>query len=128
MGDHHNSGMHAAVHLCETFQQHAGRLGIQGAGGFIRQYQAGPCNQRSGTGTALPLSAGHFIGKLGKDIAYAEFLRHLRHFSRDFRGRGSLNDRGERNILFNGQGIQQIEILKDKPQIFLPEFGQSVFL
>ena len=75
MGNHDDQTI-LSHFLQDVHDLHAG-LGVQCAGGLIRQDDVGIVHQRTGNGHALHLAAGHLGGLLAQLIAQTYILQHL---------------------------------------------------
>ncbi len=124
VGDHENGSVHGPVHLRHDLQQIFGRLGIQSAGGFVGQKQGLSRHHGAGAGGALLLPAGYLIGEFGQNIGDAQLLRHILHLLLYGRRLRVCQRESQTDVFFNGQRIEEVEVLKYEPQLLASETGQ----
>lgn len=123
MGHHQDRSPQLRMDVLQRSQKQLRRVTVQCSGGFIRQDKFRGMYKSPCTRTALLLSARYLIGIFVQDISNAQLSSSLLHLGFDlFRGR-FLDRKSQCNIFPQGQGIQQVEILKNKAQIFPPEPG-----
>lgn len=123
MGHHQDRSPQLRMDVLQRSQKQLRRVAVQCSGGFIRQDQFRGMYKSPCTRTALLLSARYLIGIFVQDISNAQLSSSLLHLGFDlFRGR-FLDRKSQCNIFPQGQGVQQVEILKNKAQIFPPEPG-----
>ena len=122
MGDHQDR-LTAAVDAREQAQQLVGGLGVQRAGGLVRQQQPGPGDQCPGDGRALLLTAGDLVGVLLQKVGDGQLVGdgpqpplHL------VVGEARQHQR-QIDVVFHGEGVQQIELLEHEAQLVPAECG-----
>ena len=123
VGDHED-GLTLAIDLFKHPQKIRRGRRIQGTGGLVRQEQLGAGDHGPGHGGALLLAAGYLIGELVQDVLDAQRLgqgqQGLLHLLHTF----SRQNQGQEDIVLNGKGIQQVELLEYKAQVVPAEGGQ----
>ena len=100
-------------------------MAVQRAGGLVGQQQLGVIDDGPGAGTPLLLASGHMVGVLIQDVPDIQLLGHLPDAGLHLTGGRSIDGQRQGDILGDGQGIQQIEVLEDKAQVFPTEPGQG---
>ena len=88
---------------------------VQRAGRFIRQDQLWVCDDGPGDRRTLFLASGDFVGVLFQNFPDPQFLcdwlQPPAHFGIALSGQHQRQE----NIVLYGKGIQQIEVLENKP-------------
>ena len=123
----HQNGLTLKVNSFKNSQQVFGGFGIEGAGGFIRQDYPRVCNQRSGYSRPLFLSAGNFIGIPFQDLGETKLHGDRCQASLHLTDISAVQYQWKQNVILEGEGIQQIEILKDEAKVlqYLEQAAQS---
>ena len=112
MGDH----QHSDAHLADTLQQlhHLkAQLGVDVAGGLVRNHQLGGVGQGAGHSHTLLLTAGEQVGVDLCLVLQVDKLQHVIHALLDLLVPDGGNMHGKGNILVHSHGGDQPEILKD---------------
>ena len=127
MSNHHD-GLTAGIQTVEQAQQLIRGLGVQRAGGFVRQNQLGLGDHRPGHGGALLLTAGDLIGIFFQQPGDAQACRqvfeppvHLGVFH-------AREHKGQIDVVLQGEGVQQVKILEYKAQIVPAEPAELLVL
>ena len=111
---HHEDGLAVGVHLGEDAQQPVGGLGVQRSRGLVGQHDLRGGDQCPGHRRALLLAAGDLIGIFLQKFFDAQLPGQ--------RGKPAFHSvvpaarqhQGKEDIVLQGQGVQQIEILEDE--------------
>ena len=110
----------------EGVEQHLGRVAVQRAGGLVGQQEPRGVDEGPGAGTALPLPARHLVRVLVQDVLDVQPAGHFFHAGLHRGGRGVVDSQHQGDVLSDGQGVQQVEVLKDEAQLFPAEPGQRL--
>ena len=127
MGDH-KDGLAHAVDSREEAQQLVGGAGIQGAGGLVGQDDLRGSDQGAGDGSALLLAAGDLVGILLQQAFNAQGHRDGHQGGVHFAVALTGQDQGQADIVLEGEGIQQVELLEHKTQVVPAEGSDLAFL
>ena len=112
MGNH----QHSDAHLADTLQQlhHLkAQFGVDVAGGLVRNHQLGGVGQCAGHSHTLLLTAGEQVGVDLCLVLQVDKLQHVIHALLDLLVPDVGNMHGKGNVLVNGHGGDEPEILKD---------------
>ena len=127
VGDH-NNGLTGLIDAVEQVQKIICGAGIQRTGGLICKDQFGLGDQSPGHSGPLLLSAGDFVGvffkKSGDTKAGGQIFEasvHLRVFHTGQHQR-------QIDVVLQGEGVQQVEVLKHKAQVIPAEAGELLVL
>ena len=126
MRDHHDGRTAFLIQIAEAFQQHFRRLGIERTCRLVCKHKLRVCNDGTSRSDTLFLTAGHLIGIFLQDFGNAELFSNRFDRCVDLTCRTLLNGKRKGYVLIGGQGIKQVEILKDEAQFFTAEFIQSL--
>ena len=120
MGDEHH-GIPLLIQLLEEAQHLPARPGIQRAGGLIRQNDRGIPRQCSRDGYPLLLTAGKLDGQIFLLVSQAHTAQR-RHcpLLPLFRADTGVQQ-GQLHVFQHGQFGDQVVLLEDKPQHFVPD-------
>ena len=121
---HHKNGMALCMYGREQVQKFLCRSGVQGSCRLIRQDQPGIGDQRPGYCRPLLLASGDFIGIFLQYVCDSQFSGHRKDLCLHFPVMLSFQDQRQINIVPDRKSIQEIKILKDKPQIISSKAGQ----
>ena len=92
-------------------------FGIQFSGRFVRQDQLRLLQQGSGNGDSLLFSAGKLIWSMRQSVFQTEATEQFDRFTALFRS-NSARQKRDQGVIDSRQVGQQIETLKDKPDLF----------
>ena len=124
----HEDGLAHTVDIREKAEQFVRGFGIQGAGGLIGEDHFRLCDQGAGNGRTLFLTAGDFIGILFQQVFNPQGNRNGHkgspHFLIVFTGQ----HQGQVDIIFQGEGVQQVEFLEYKAQVVTAEGSHFILL
>src|SRR5262249_44253093 len=115
--DHQDCGLLLLVKFLEHLQQRARRSRVEIAGWFVGQQQSWLVNHRASYRSALLLTAGDLIRITLHIVSNAQKLHNLCHALRNFFTALAIQAQWQRYVLSQGQGVQQVEVLKDKTEI-----------
>ncbi len=100
--------------------------GVEVAGGFVGEDEAGAVDERTGDGDALHLAAGKLGGKGVGAVGDADALEEGVDAGGTFGGWGAEELEGELDVLGGGQRGQQVEELEDRADALATESGEAV--
>ena len=123
VGDHQN-GLPGAVQLPEQLQQGVGGPGVQCAGGLVRQDQLGVCDEGTGHGRPLLLTAGDLVGIFRQNVRDAQLVRDGAELSLHLPVVGARQHQGQIDVVLKREGVQQVEVLEHEPQVGPAEGSQ----
>ena len=109
--DHDDRDMYLVDGLEQLHDVHA-ELGVDVAGGLVRNDELGPVRQRAGHRHALLLAAGKFVRQAVHLILQADEGQRERHAVLDGLGRDIGHAHGESHVLVDGHCRDQAEILE----------------
>ena len=128
MGDHKDCGAKLPVKHHKGLHQVPGRVGIQGTGRLISQYEPGTGSDCPCTGASMPLSAGYLAGELVQDIFYFQSGCSLQCDFGDLCSGKFFYCEGKRYIFPQGQSVQQVIILENESQMLSAELCHLVWV
>ena len=120
----HKNGLSHAVDLLENTEQAVRRFRIQRSGRLVSQHDLRVGDQSAGNCRTLFLPAGYLIRVFFQQGVYPKHLGKREQTALDLFWRPSGKHQRQRDIIIQGKGIQQVEILKYKAEVFPPESGQ----
>ena len=131
VGDHQDR-LSLGVDVAKQPQQLVGGLGVQSTGGLVGQDEAGVGDESPGHGCPLLLAAGHLIGVLFQQVGDAQLSRQRHQALLHLAGLLTREHQGQVDVVLQGEGVQQVEVLEHKAQVVpaegrhlrLPDFTQ----
>ena len=126
VGDHQHR-LARPVDLGEQVHEAVRRPGVQRAGGFVRQHDLGLGDEGPGHGAPLLLPAGHLVGVLFQQGLDAQGLRQGGQPPHHLLVLLPRQHQGEQDIVPEGEGVQQVEVLEHEAQVIPAEGGQLLF-
>ncbi|MNI34352.1 hypothetical protein D3C73_883410 [compost metagenome] len=113
VSDQNDGQTQVAVQPVQQGQDVLGRLRVQGAGRLVAQQDAGAAGQGAGDADALLLTARQLsrvlLGMIGQPQLGQKFRRPRPHLGL----RPSFQTQGEGDVVLDGLGVQQVEVLED---------------
>lgn len=116
------------IQFLKGLKQRLRRPGVERPRRLVRQKELRMVDERPRAGAALLLPTRDLIGKLVAYFPDAKQPHHLLAALLDLLSALVLERHRKRDILFDRQRVEQIVILKHKPQILLAESGELVWL
>ena len=123
MGHHEDGGLQGFLGLLKGPDHRPAGLGVQIAGGFVRQDQQGVVDEGPGHGGPLLLAAGDLRRVLGADGADAEHIAQLVRPCLRLAGDGAADDGGQEDVLLDRQAVQQQKVLEHEAQLPVADLG-----
>ena len=120
----HDDGLSGLIDFLKGLKQALCRSGVQRAGGLVGQEQLRLCNQRPGHRRPLLLAAGNLIGIFGQYVVNAQLSGYRLQTPVHLPVIPTRQHQRQNNIVPQGEGIQQIKLLKHKAQIAPAECRQ----
>src|SRR5437016_8811697 len=112
-----------AIQFLEYFHDQAALLEMEIPGRLVGQEQARASDNRTGHRDELLETAGEPAGKDFPASHHADAIQHVRHQGLAFRLSDVAIRKWNIEILGHGQIVEQMELLKDKTDVALVEFG-----
>ena len=116
------------VDIREDVQYLPGGAGVQGAGGLVGQDELRVGDDGPGNGRPLLLAAGDLVGKLLQQLPNAQpvgdgvdALFHLVVLL-------ARQHQGQKDVVLQGEGVQQVEVLEHKAQVVPAEGGNLLLI
>ena len=126
MGHHEDGGLQGVPGLLKGPDHRPAGLGVQVAGGLVRQDQQGVVDEGPGHGTALLLAAGDLRRVFVPDGGDAEHVAQLVRPGLCLAGDGAADDGGQQDVLPDRQAVQQQKVLEHEAQLPVADLGQGV--
>ena len=114
---HHEDGLPARVHAFQGPEEALGGARVEGARRLVGEKDRGAGDERAGHGGALLLSAGELVGVLVHELLDAQGPDQGREPALHLLGRHVRQHEGQEDVVPHGEGIQQVEVLEDEPQV-----------
>lgn len=119
-------GVASGMDLPEYFHDLVGSLGIEVTGRLIGEYDGRIVHQCPRDGDPLVLPAGQFIGLVMAPVGQVYFIQHMEGFLHPLLLGHARIDQGQGHIFGSSKAWQQVELLENKADLFVPHFGQVV--
>ena len=114
------------MQFTKQIQHLLGGPGIEGAGGFIGQQQAGLVDDRPGHGHPLLLAARELVGLVVEPLGQTNPLQGCDRPLAPLLGRDAGVDHRQDHVVEGAHLRQQVELLEDKAQLPVAQIGQGV--
>ncbi len=125
---YYDDGVAAGMQLIEERHDFITSLRIEVTGWLICQDDGGRVDQGSCDGNALALTTGHLVRLMVHACTQADRLHYLLGAFDAFRCRGAVVDQRQLDIVECGGAGQQVECLKDKPDLLVADARQFVVI
>jgi len=109
----------------EEFEDAGGIVGVQVAGGFVGEKQAGAVHEGAGHGGALHFAAAHLVGESAGARGEADEVEHFGGAGAGVFGAFAAEEEGEFDILDRGHGGEEVEELEDDAESFPAVGGEG---
>ena len=127
VGDHQHR-LPGGVNLGEQVHEAVRRPGVQRSGGLVGQHEPGLGDEGPGHGAPLLLPAGHLVGVFVQQFPDTQGLGQGGEAALHLRVFFPRQHQGEKDVVPEGKGVQQVEILEHEAQVVPAEGGQLLFL
>jgi hypothetical protein len=121
-----DDGVAGGLDATEDIHDLDGGLGVEVPGRLIGEDEGGVIDQRPGNSDALALTTGELVGLMMAAIGEIHLFQYV-HGSFDalFCGYAGI-DEGKGDILDGGEPGQQVELLEDEADLYVPDVGEAV--
>ena len=123
VSDHEHGLAQFTVGALQHFQDGAGILGVEVAGGFVGKDDGRLIDQGTGERDALLLTAAEFIGAMVEALVDAEQLGDVAEVLGVADGGVAGNVKSDADVVTRGERGQEIEFLKDETDLLATEVG-----
>ena len=125
MGDE-DDGVAAGVEFVEEGHDLDGGFGVEVAGGFVGEDDAGAVDEGAGDGDALALAAGELVGLVVHAGAEVDGFEDGLGAGDALGGRGAVVDEGELDVVERGGAGEEVEGLEDEADFLVTDAGEFV--
>ena len=123
VGDHED-GLALGVHLVKEAQEAVRGLAVQGPGGLVGQDDAGLGDEGPGHRRALLLAAGDLVGVFFQQVLEAQAAGQGQQQPLHLLEPLPRQHQGQEDVVLDGEGVQEIEVLEHEPQMVPAEGGE----